>query len=95
MENHGKLVEIMGNHGNLPKNDRETTKHFTKKPGDDQKLMAGFWGGAPAPPQTPHLRGGAAAPPHPSLMSASGLPNYWLFNKDLIKKTINGEANGR
>ena len=49
-----------------------------------------------APPQSPpHFRGGAAAPPHPPLMSAVGLPNYWFLNRDLIKKLINREAGGR
>ena len=48
-----------------------------------------------APPDPPHLRGGAAALPHPPLMSASGLPIYQFFNKILIKKPIIGEAGGR
>ena len=41
------------------------------------------------------LGGRTRAPPDPPLMSASGLPIYWLFNKDLIKKLINREAGGR
>ena len=48
-------------------------------------------GAHPRPPRPPHLRWGAADPPHPPLMSASGLPTYQGFHKILIEEPINGE----
>ena len=35
------------------------------------------------------------APPHPPLMSASGLNIYWLFTKDHFKKPLVKEARGQ
>ena len=43
----------------------------------------------------PPIYVGVLRTPTPPLRSASGLRNYWLFNKDLIKKLINREAGGR
>ena len=37
-------------------------------------------GGRTCDPQTPHLRGEAAPPDTPPLMSASSLPIYWIFD---------------
>ena len=46
--------------------------------------------GCISPPDPPIYVGGLR-PPTPPLMSASGLPNHWFFNKDLNIKPIDGK----
>ena len=51
-------------------------------------------GGRTRAPPDPLIYMEGLRPPTPPLMSAFGLPNYWLFNEDLNKKLINKEAGG-
>ena len=52
-----------------------------------------LWGGAPAPAQTPHLRGGLRPPTTPLTVGLRP-PQLLVIHKDLIKKLIKADIKG-